>query len=90
MNLDSDQSQGQNRLMPSDRVRKLLAEAAELPTEERADLVNELARTLPDSYEVDDLDIDYDELDRRMEQISQGEAVLVPWDEVRKQLHSNK
>jgi len=90
VNLDSDQSQGQNRLMPSDRVRKLLAEAAELPTEERADLVNELARTLPDSYEVDDLDIDYDELDRRMEQISQGEAVLVPWDEVRKQLHSNK
>jgi len=28
VNLDSDQSQGQNRLMPSDRVRKLLAEAA--------------------------------------------------------------
>lgn len=76
--------------MPSERVRKLLAEAAELPTEDRAELVNELARTLPQSDDGDDLDVDYDELDRRMEQIRQGKGVLVPWDEVRKQLHPDK
>jgi putative addiction module component (TIGR02574 family) len=76
--------------VPSDRVRKILAEAAELPTEERAELVNELARTLPETYEADELDVDYDELDRRMNDVRQGTAVLVPWDEARKQLLSDK
>ena len=52
--------------MSTERVRKLLAEAAELPTEERAELVHELARTLPEAYDGDELDVDYDELDRRM------------------------
>ncbi len=33
--------------MSSERVRKLLAEAAELPTDERVELVKEIARTLP-------------------------------------------
>lgn len=76
--------------MPSDPVRKFLAEAAELPTEERAQLVNELARALPGSYEPDDLDLDDDELDRRMEEVRQGKAVSMPWDEVRKQLVSDE
>jgi hypothetical protein len=35
--------------MSSERVRKLLAEAADLPTDERLELVDELARTLPDN-----------------------------------------
>jgi putative addiction module component (TIGR02574 family) len=74
----------------SDRVRKILAEAAQLPTEERAELVNELARTLPETYEADELDLDYDELDRRMNDVRQGTAVVVPWDEARKQLLSGK
>jgi hypothetical protein len=72
--------------MPSERVRKLLAEAAELPTEERAELVDELARTLPETYEQDELDLDYDELDKRMEAVRQGTAVLIPWDEARRQI----
>ncbi|SRR6266545_6218013 len=33
--------------MSSERVRKLLAEAAELPTDERVELVKGIARTLP-------------------------------------------
>ena len=33
--------------MSSERVRKLLAEAAELPTDERVELVKGIARTIP-------------------------------------------
>ena len=76
--------------MPSERVRKLLAEAAELPTEERAELVDELARTLPESYEQDELDLDYDELDKRKEAVRRGTAVLIPWDEARRQILPGK
>ncbi len=74
--------------MSSERVRKLLAEAAALPTEERAELVHELARTLPEEYSGDEPDVDYDELDRRMESVRDGTATLVPWEEARKQLLS--
>jgi putative addiction module component (TIGR02574 family) len=73
-------------VMSGERVRKLLAEAAELPLEERAELVHELARTLPDAYVGDELDLDYDELDRRMASVGDGSADLVPWEEARKQL----
>jgi hypothetical protein len=76
--------------MPSERVRKLLAEAADLPTEERAELVDELARTLPESYEQDELDLDYGELDKRMEAVRRGTAVLIPWDEARRQILPGK
>ena len=72
--------------MSTERMRKLLAEAAQLPTEERAELVHELARTLPEAYDGDELDVDYDELDRRMESVRDGSAMLVPWEEARKQL----
>jgi len=76
--------------MPSDRVRKLLAEAAALPTEERAELVDELAKTLPETYEQDEHDLDYDELDRRIEAVRSGTAVVIPWDEARRQILSDK
>jgi putative addiction module component (TIGR02574 family) len=72
--------------MASERVRKLLAEAAELPVEERATLVRDLARTLPEEYSADDPEIDYAELDRRMTSVRDGSATLVPWEEARKQL----
>jgi hypothetical protein len=72
--------------MGSERVRKLLVEAAELPTAERAELVHELVRTLPRGEESDEFDVDYDELDCRMESVRNGSAVLVPWEEARKDL----
>jgi hypothetical protein len=39
------------KYMSSERVRKLLAEAAELPTDERVELVRGIARTLPNDRE---------------------------------------
>jgi putative addiction module component (TIGR02574 family) len=73
--------------MSSERVRKLLAAAAALPTDERAELVHELARTLPEAYAGgDELDIDHDDLDRRMQSVRDGSATLVPWEEARKEL----
>jgi hypothetical protein len=41
---------------------------------------------LPEQTEVDDSDVEYDELDRRMESVRNGTAVLAPWEERRKQL----
>jgi putative addiction module component (TIGR02574 family) len=85
--LDSALAGDHDPAMATDRVRKLLAEAAALPTDERAELVHELARTLPEAYDGgDDVDVDYVELDRRMESVRDGSAVLVPWEEVRRQL----
>jgi putative addiction module component (TIGR02574 family) len=74
----------------TERVRKLLAQAAALPDEERAELVHELARTLPEAYDGNEQDVDYDELDRRMQSVKDGTAELVPWEEARKELLSPK
>lgn len=70
----------------SEPVRKLLAEATELPTEERAELLCELARTMPADFDGDDLDLDYEDLDRRMDGVRDGTAELIPWSEARKNL----
>jgi putative addiction module component (TIGR02574 family) len=72
--------------MPTDRVRKLIAEATELPTEERAELLHALARTMPEDFDTDDLDLDDAELDRRMAEVRDGTATLVPWEEARAEL----
>ncbi len=72
------------RSVTSERVRKLLAEATELPTEERIELVDELARTLP--VDEDDDEIDDAELDRRMERVHEGTATLIGADEVHRRL----
>jgi putative addiction module component (TIGR02574 family) len=72
--------------MATERVRQLLAAAAALPTDERAELVVELSRTLPEAYDGGAFDVDYAELDQRMQSVSDGSAKLVPWEEARKQL----
>jgi putative addiction module component (TIGR02574 family) len=74
--------------VPSERVRKLLAEASELPTEERVELVDELARTLPDDYDEDDLDVDYAKLDRRRQEVEDGTVAPVAWERVSEKLRS--
>jgi hypothetical protein len=84
--LDRSTAQAHDEGMSTERMRKLLAEAAQLPTEERAERVHELARTLPEAYDGDELDVDCDELDRRMESVRDRSAMLVPWEEARKQL----
>ena len=85
MPLDRPNPAAQDQPMATERVRKLLAAAAELPTEERAQLVHELARTLPEAYDGDEL-VDYGELGRRMDSVRDGSATLVPWEDARKPL----
>jgi putative addiction module component (TIGR02574 family) len=71
-------------------VLKILAEAAQLSAGERVELVNELARTLSETDGADELNLDYDELERRVNDVRQGTAVVVSWDDVRKQLLSDR
>ena len=76
--------------MRHEDVRKQLAEASAPPAEERSDLIDEFARNLPDSYEHGQVDLDYDELDRRMEAVRRGTAVVVSWEEARGQILPSK
>jgi putative addiction module component (TIGR02574 family) len=62
----------------SPRVKKLLAEAAQLPLDEREELAEELLLTLPDD------EIDYEELDRRHAEVQAGTAKLISYEEARK------
>lgn len=72
------------------RVRKLLAEAAELPADERQELVDELARMLPESDPGDELDVD------RLRGAGSADGIrtrrlrrpyrLIGWEDARKQL----
>jgi hypothetical protein len=75
--------------MPSERLAKVLKLAEELPEEERVELARELVRHLPDEA-LAELEIEYDELDRRMESVRDGSATLVPWEEARKELLADK
>src|SRR5262249_49750791 len=73
----------------AERVRKLLAELTQRPLDERAELVHELARTLPEDHDGEDLDVDYDELDRRREEVENGAVTVVPWSKVQEKWRTN-
>jgi Putative addiction module component len=64
--------------MPSDRFGEALKLAAELPDEERAELARELIRSLPDSF--DDFD---SEIERRLDEVDNCSAKLIPWEQAR-------
>ena len=64
-------------------MRRLLAEAVTLPDEERAELVNELARTISPDYSAG-------ERDSGPQAISRGKAPVVPWEDARKKLFGER
>jgi hypothetical protein len=43
-----------------------------------------------ETYEQDEHELDYDEFDRRMEAVRRGTAAVIPWDEARRQILSEK
>ncbi len=63
------------RSMPSERLARVLALAAELPQEERVELARELVRSLPDEFDV--------EIERRLDEIDDETAELISWKEAR-------
>ena len=61
--------------MPSDRLAKVLALAAELPDAERIELTRELLRSLPDDFD--------EEIERRLDEVDDGSAELISWEQAR-------
>jgi putative addiction module component (TIGR02574 family) len=71
--------------MPSRRYVEALKLAADLPEEERAELVRELVRSLPEDFD----DFDH-EIERRLDEIDDGTAKLISWDEARELILRNE
>jgi hypothetical protein len=77
---------GHSVRMTSGRGSRLPIKAAGPRAGERSEVVEELAGGLAVREARDELDIDYDDLDRRMDEVRRGSAVLVPWIEARRQI----
>jgi putative addiction module component (TIGR02574 family) len=67
--------------MLSRRYADALKLAADLPKQERAELVRELVRSLPEDF--DDFDR---EIERRLDEIDDGKARLTSWDQAREMI----
>lgn len=75
--------------MSSDTV-KLLEDALKLPAGERADLASCLFASL-DQEPALPLDPSWDaEIKRRIQEIDNGTAVMIPWEEARKRIFGNE
>ena len=65
---------------------EILQEALKLPPEARAALVNSLLESLDDAVD-EDAEREWDiEIARRMQEIDEGRAHLVPWSEARRRI----
>ncbi len=62
-------------------VDRILAEAMQLSEEERSELADRLAKTVPSAKEVETAWLD--EADRRMAELDAGRVKAVPWEEAR-------
>jgi hypothetical protein len=64
--------------MPSERFGEALKLAGELPDAERAELARELIRSLPESYDAFD-----SEIERRLDEVDNSTAKLISWEQAR-------
>jgi putative addiction module component (TIGR02574 family) len=70
------------------RTKKILDEALALPEPERAELVEILATTLEEDIFSRELHPDWiPEIERRLQEIRDGTAELIPWEEVKERVH---
>ena len=68
------------------KAKDLLSEALQLPGDERAELAAELFGSLEHNTDIVDEEHWAKEIDRRMNEIEAGTAVLIPWSQVRQEL----
>jgi putative addiction module component (TIGR02574 family) len=67
--------------MPSKRFADALKLAVELPEQERAELVRELVRSLPEDFDEFDR-----EIERRLDEVDGGTAELISWEQAREKI----
>jgi putative addiction module component (TIGR02574 family) len=70
------------------QVEQILEEAAKLSPEARAALVHSLLETLDTEIDADAESQWHDEIQRRIKEIDDGSATLIPWEEARARLRS--
>ncbi|AKT42772.1 addiction module protein [Chondromyces crocatus] len=69
--------------------RTVLAQALELPCEERADMARSLLRSLDEPADKADVeDAWLDEVGRRLQSVEQGTATTDSWEAVRQRVHA--
>src|SRR5262249_10524781 len=69
-------------------ARRILQEALHLPDEERAEVAATLLESLDGPADPGAEQAWREEIARRLEQVRRGEAVLVPWEDVKRQLRA--
>jgi putative addiction module component (TIGR02574 family) len=79
--LDNQQARAHDVGMPSNRFGEALKLASDLPDEERAELARELIRSLPESFDAFD-----SEIERRLDEVDEGTAKLIPWEQAREMI----
>ncbi len=79
--LDNLKARAHDVGVPSSRFGEALKLAVELSDEERAELARELIRSLPESF--DDFD---SEIERRLDEVDHNTAKVIPWEQAREMI----
>ena len=73
----------------SNEAQQLLAAVLALPERERAEIAGKLIQSLDAEVDMDAEQLWQEEILRRSEEIKQGRARTIPWEEVRRELMDN-
>ncbi len=68
----------------------VLAEALKLPSNERAEVAEQLIASLDEAPDADVEEAWQEEVQRRLGQIERGEVNTIPWEEVQRRLRHGK
>ena len=74
--------------MSHTEIETVLGQALRMPEQERAEIAEKLIASLDDSPDIDVEQAWQEEVSRRISDLESGNAVCVPWEEVRHRLRS--